>query len=179
MRCTGPFGRGTLRGELAVGAVLRALVDGPGTLRFIAVCEGSVLTAPPDEGGRGTFRPTVPPFALRLGEPLLRLCGGRGTLRPAGAGVRVALASLAEAPVLCGVSGPRAVELPALRAAAFSPPRETAERADAAGGVMRLTVGRENAAEDGRAAVSPLRPPSMACRVGLASTRPRADALFN
>lgn len=41
---------------------------------------------------------------------------------------------------------------------------------------MRLTVERENAVADGLAAVSPARPPSIACRVGLASTRPRADA---
>ena len=144
---------------LSEGVILElVLLGGRGTLRFDATCEGSVLAVPPAEGGRGTLRAEVPPVALRADNPPLKLDGGRGTERPAGPGMPRFAEASGVRPV--EVSGPRAVALPVLRAA-VSPPRADEVR-EPAGGVRWLTVGRENADEDGRAAVSPVRPPSMA-----------------
>lgn len=53
------------------------------------------------------------------------------------------------------------------------------DRAEAEGGVILLTVGRENAACDGRALAGAVRDPSMLCRVGLAFTRLRTEAPLN
>ena len=50
---------------------------------------------------------------------------------------------------------------------------------EVAGGVIRFTVGRENAACDGRARAGAARAPSMLSRVGLAFTLPKAEAPFN
>ena len=176
-------GRGTDRelGEDNAGVLG---FENEGTLRFMAISL-SPLDRPVDaDGGLGT---------LRLGEALplgplpvaaggfRKLCGGRGTDRPADPGVAVAL------PCLCGmradaVSEPRDIAVPSLRGdaipvlrVAWFPSGDWA----LAGGVMRLIVGRENADCEGLAAVSPARAPSTACRLGLASSLPSAEAPLN
>ena len=63
-------------------------------------------------------------------------------------------------------------------AVALLRPAEPNEREEA-GGVMRLTVGRENAACDGRTLAEVARAPSMLSCVGVAFTRFRADAPLN
>ena len=81
-----------------------------------------------------------------------------------------------------GLLAPRVIGDPVLRGAdatllcADAAPNDLAEEA---GGVILLTVGRENAACDGRALAGVARAPSMLSRVGLAFTLPRAEAPFN
>lgn len=160
MRCTGPFGRGTDRGIDAerpfvsdsASLEFKPLLGGRGTFRFIAICEFSFLPAPADDG----LGALLLLLGVRLDGFALKLCGGRGTDRPAGAGVRPVPALVT---ALCAPSFPRAVELTEFMG--FSPPRDTAAR-DAAGGVMWLTVDRANAPAAGLAAVSPGRAPSVA-----------------
>ncbi len=170
-------------------------------LRFDATCPGS-FREPNDPfvpDGRGTLRLKLDPPAMDREAPelLLKLDGGRGTKRPAGAGefIEPALVSGARAAGFSKVrpafefSGPRAAGVFTLRPA-VSPPRVAGEAAspravgepklreagepkfpcDVAGGVIRLTVGREKALADGRTpAVA--RPPTIASRVGVAFTR--------
>jgi hypothetical protein len=118
---------------------------GRGTLWFMAICAGC----------DGAFRLDIagllaPWFDIAAGLELLKLCGGRGTKRPAGCGIDLALlddgaATLwAGAPVFCAAVGLE----------------------ELAGGVIRLIVGREATAADGLAAGSPAFGPSMLARVG-------------
>jgi hypothetical protein len=137
VRCTGPFGRGTER-ELVVepgSDGVRELnpLGGRGTLWFIAICEFSPRV-PAEVEGRGTFDEAFP---IRVDELLPRLCGGRGTKRPAGAGVRIFSAFAAVR--FAGVVFARGTEDCALRLNEPSLARVIALR-DAAGGVMRLNV---------------------------------------
>jgi len=127
-------------------------------------------------GGRGTDRGEVEgmlPADLAPGplegpaSDLAPLCGGRGTKRPAGAG--------RDATLFGRTSGVRLVGIAVLRTAEASGPREAgcvAGRAELAGGVILLTVGREAAARDGRAFVFG---PSMAPRAGDTSGLPMAE----
>lgn len=144
-------------------------LGGRGTLRFIAVCVGSerdgVLLAPI-------------PLRAAPALPELMLCGGRGTERPAEPEV-------AAPGRLCAVSGPRAAVdgLGLLPAAELSGPRAEVcgarvaalelPRATLAGGVIRLTVGRDAAALVGWAAGCPACAPSVLSRVGV-TCGPRA-----
>jgi len=150
-----PYERGT---EDIFGTVLRALIvgrptlpsGGRGTLRFMPAC-GALL--------RFGVVGVAPRFDIALELP--RLCGGRGTLRPAGCGTDLAL--LGCSPRFAGdVTVLRAIGVPLLRdeAAADVGPDEVL------GGVIRLTVGREAAAADGCAAGNPAFGPSMLARVG-------------
>lgn len=86
------------------------LVGGRGTLRFIAIVEVPFL-APAVDGARGTVVRVPALLATRFELPL-KLCGGRGTYRPPGAGVREALLIAPRE-----ASFPRAIEPPVLRAA--------------------------------------------------------------
>ena len=91
---------------------------------------------------------------------LPRLCGGRGTKRPAGAGE--------DSADVCRPSGVRvAAGIALLRVAGVAGLCEAGwievGLEEAAGGVIRLTVGREAADSDGRAAAFG---PSMLSRVG-------------
>jgi hypothetical protein len=156
VRCTGPVGRGTDRVAEAERPLVSdgenrevvPLLGGLGTLRFMAICEFSFLAAPFAYGLGALPVPLAPRAA---DEFALKLCGGRGTYLPAGAGVRAKLLLFAP---LCAAKFwfPRSVELPLLRVPTLSLARAVAAR-DAAGGVIRLTVEREKAAEDGLAEV--------------------------
>ncbi len=92
---------------------------------------------------------------------LPRLCGGRGTLRPAGCGMD--LAPLGCSPrFVSDVAVPRAIGVPLLRDEAVADDGLD----EVLGGVIRLTVGREAVAADGCAAGKPAFGPSMLARVG-------------
>ena len=145
------------------------LAGGRGTLWFIAICEGSfrapLIADPLGDEGRGTLRPKLsllplpkPRFAGAAAEEP-KLCGGRGTLRPAGPGDDIPPGRAAE------VSGPRGTEL-------FVPREAVApkDRLVEAGGVIRLTVGREKLAFEGRTDAG--LPTAMLARVGVALMRP-------
>lgn len=165
-----PDGRGTLlgvlrpkygleddrEGEDIFGTVLRALIvgrltlpsGGRGTLRFMPVC-GALLRFGAIE--------LAPWFDIAVELELPRLCGGRGTLRPAGCGID--LAPLGCSPRFAGnVAVPRAIGVPPLRA------EDGLD--EVLGGVIRLTVGRETVAADGCAAGKPAFGPNMLARVG-------------
>ena len=76
-------------------------------------------------------------------------------------------------------AAPRAIGVALLWGIATAPllrPAEPKERPALAGGVILLTVGRENAACEGRTLAGVARAPSMLWRVGVAFTRFRADA---
>lgn len=133
--------------------------DEGGTLRFVAICVGSLLGRDDDALFIGRW-PAVPPrFTLPI------LCGGLGIFRPAGAGMDLACVWAAE---FCA---PRDIGDPTFRPLL---PRAiaAADLADTAGGVIRLTVGLENAPEEGRAPGLAFAP-SMLSRVGLTFTRLR------
>lgn len=79
-------------------------------------------------------------------------------------------------------SAPRAIGVPTLRdagAVVLCADAAANDLADVAGGVILLTVDRENADCDGRALAGVARAPSMLSRVGLAFTLPRAEAPLN
>jgi hypothetical protein len=199
-----PVGRGTLLGMLRpklglpyergaedlLGTVLRAVIagrlklpaGGRGTDRDMGEVEGvtppDLVVAPvegrdnglaPPCGGRGMLwfvairvgseragaevRPREDPrpdIAAALELP--RLCGGRGIKRPADAGEEIP-------PVGRPSIGRLMADVPVLRA----------------GGVIRLTVGREAADRDGRAAGAPALDPSLLSRVGDTSGLPMVD----
>jgi hypothetical protein len=133
---------------------------GLGTLRFMAIC-GALRFAI-----AGLLTPRLD-IAAELELP--RLCGGRGTLRPAGCGD---LALLSCPPrVAAGVA--------VLRAAGVAVLCEAATAGDGwdevLGGVIRLTVGREADAADGCAAGRPAFGPSMLARVGDTFGLPRLE----
>lgn len=148
------------RGDADIfGTVLRALMvgwrmlpgGGRGTLWFIAIC------------GALRFAAVVGRFAPRLAIAVLelpRLCGGRGTLRPAGCAIDLALFDCAR--FEDDVEVLRAIAVPLLREEATA-----GEGLDEVlGGVIRLTVGREAIAADGCAAGKPAFGPSILVRVG-------------
>jgi hypothetical protein len=94
-----------------------------------------------------------------------KLWGGRGTKRPAGAGMGLALLDCPSgARFGAGVAVVRAGELPTLFGLA-----------EPAAGVILLTVGREATPADGLAAGWPAFGPSMFSRVGEASGRLMLD----
>lgn len=128
------------------------------------------------DGGRGTLwlnaiwvfslRPAdVPARGPKLCE--LMLCGGRGTKWPPGAIDDIEFPR---------PSGPRAIELSPRTGEVLGPRTEPATPRDAAGGVMRLTVGRENELLCGLAAGIPALGPRLAERVGVAFSRPKLPA---
>jgi hypothetical protein len=86
---------------------------------------------------------------------LTPLCGGRGTKRPAGAGIDLAL-----------VDGPSGARLGAGVAVLWAGAGIVLGLAELAGGVILLTVGRDATAADGLAAGKPAFGPSMLSRVG-------------
>jgi hypothetical protein len=139
------------------------LCGGRGTPRFMAICDGSVRDWAGEALPMG--RSPMPP---RLKLPAF--CGGRGTLRPAGDGI--------DRVCVCGACG---VDDPAFRPLEVSPRAAAiwlaAALDDTAGGVMRLTVGRENAPEAGRAPELAFAP-SLLSRVGFTFTRLRDWAPF-
>jgi hypothetical protein len=102
----------------------------------------------------------TPRFDIAAELELPRLCGGRGTLRPAGCGD---LALVSCPPRL-------AADVATLRPAGAAVVCEAASAGDGLdevlGGVIRLTVGRESVAADGCAAGRPAFGPSMLARVG-------------
>ena len=108
----------------------------------------------------------------RLVLPLAE--GGRGTLRAA------ELAVFDSVRPADGFSLLAAVDVP-LRAVEFSEARADCAveaRAELAGGVILLTVGRDIALDEGCAAACPAFGPSMLARVGLTPGLPRLGALF-
>jgi len=103
----------------------------------------------------------LPRFDIAVELELPRLCGGRGTLRPAGCGMD--LAPLSCSPRFAGdVAVPRAIGVPLLRDEAAADDGLD----EVLGGVIRLTVGRETVAAAGCAAGKPAFGPSMLARVG-------------
>ena len=74
------------------------------------------------------------------------------------------------------VRRPAELAVPAAVLRADAAPNDLTELA---GGVILLTVERENAAGDGRALAGVARAPSTLLRVGLAFNLPRAEAPFN
>jgi hypothetical protein len=89
---------------------------------------------------------------------LPRLCGGRGIKRPAGAGSDLALLDCPSGARLCvGLVVPREAGVPVFCKVGL---------AELAGGVIRVTVGRDATAEDGFAAGRPAFGPSTLSRVG-------------
>jgi hypothetical protein len=157
-------GRGTDRGVGEVEGVTRPDLVSPDLV--VAPIEGPDNALTPPCGGRGMLWFIAIWGALRLAMvglltarfgvgamlELPRLCGGRGTKRPAGAGE--------DSAVVCRPSGGRvAVGVCGLCEAGWV----AVGLEEAAGGVIRLTVGREAADRDGRAAAFG---PSMLSRVG-------------
>jgi hypothetical protein len=188
------------RGDDKLGAALRALnpPGGRGTDRAPGEFEGATapgLAPAPAEGpengraplcgGRGTllfiatcgalrFAAGLPPprFDIPAELELPRLCGGRGTFRPAGCGIDLALFTCpprlaAGAPVLRGVGAAVLCEA-ATAGDGFD---------ELLGGVIRLTVGREASAADGCAAGRPAFGPSTLARVGDTFGLPRLALL--
>lgn len=126
----------------------------------MAICVGSDLDCPDEPNPRF--------------EALI-LCGGRGTFRPAGEGMD--LACVSETRPAEGFSTPRAADSePRDIGDPLRAPEDTPRAAatwldlDAAGGVIRLTVGRENAPAAGRAPGLAFAP-SILSRVGLTLRR--------
>jgi len=123
---------------------------GRGTLRFMPVCGALRFGAVA----------LLPRFDIAVELELPRLCGGRGTLRPAGCGMD--LAPTGCSPRFAGdVAVLRAIGVPLLRDEAAADGLD-----EVLGGVIRLTVGRETVAADGCAAGKPAFGPSMLARVG-------------
>jgi hypothetical protein len=110
--------------------------------------------------------PALAPRFPRLFDSIF--CGGRGTKCPPGAIDAIGPADR---------SDPRLIVLAAPRAIEFSGPRAGIPRfprlREAAGGVIRLTVGRENALPLGRDLARLEFGPSLAWRVGVALIRLR------
>lgn len=135
---------------------------GRGMFWFIAVC-----------GPGLPFRPAMvelftPRVDIAAVLELPRLCGGRGTKRPAGAGRSLPLFGCPSgARFAADVAAPRAVGVPAFCKADGL--------AEFAGGVILLTVGREAIAEDGLAAGRPAFGPSTLPRVGETSGLPMLE----
>jgi hypothetical protein len=149
--------KGELEGAIAPGLApagaendLTLLCGGRGTFWFIAIC-GALRFA--------TAGLLTPRFDIAPGFELPRLCGGRGTDRPAGAGRDLALVG---GIARLDVSGA------ALRAAGLPVLCEAATAGDGldAVGLIRLTVGRDAMAADGCAAGKPAFGPSTLARVG-------------
>jgi hypothetical protein len=117
-------------------------------------------------GGRGTDRgigDAADGFADLPAESDPALCGGRGTERPAGCGMDLAL--------LDAPSGPRLADGAAVLRAVpgFC---EAVDLEKLAGGLILLTVGREVTPADGLAAGWPAFDPSTLARVGETSGLP-------
>lgn len=98
----------------------------------------------------------MPRFDIAAELELPRLCGGRGTERPAGAGDDIAVPRGVVAAAGLWPVGVAVLCVEAIDGDGF----------DELGGVIRLTVGREAIAEDGCAAGRPAFGPSMLARVG-------------
>jgi hypothetical protein len=138
--------------------VLRALIVGRFTL---------------PSGGRGTdrdsgeFAADIPPGRAPAPDEdpendRSLLCGGRGTLRLLAicGALRFMVAGLLIPRLDIGDCSPRFAD------GVVIPRAEAGAREELAGGVMRLTVGREAIAADGCAAANPAFGPSMLARVG-------------
>jgi hypothetical protein len=136
--------------------------DAFGTVLCALIVAGRLMLP---SGGRGTDRmgevEAIVPLDLGVvavagsDSDLTPLCGGRGTKRPAGAGIDLAL-----------VDGPSGARLGAGVAVLWAGAGIVLGLAELAGGVILLTVGRDATAADGLAAGKPAFGPSMLSRVG-------------
>jgi hypothetical protein len=152
--------RGELEGATAPGLApaegaendRTPLCGGRGTFWFIAIC-GALRLA--------TAGLLIPRFDIAPAFELPRLCGGRGTDRPAGAGRDA---------TLFGCTARLEADGAALRAGGFPMLCEAATAGDGLDemlcGFIRLTVGREAIAADGCAAGNPAFGPRTLARVG-------------
>jgi hypothetical protein len=158
-------GRGALPGvpRPKYGVEYERDADAFGTVLCALIVVAGRLMLP--SGGRGTDRmgeveAIVPPDLAVVAvagsdSDLTPLCGGRGTKRPAGAGIDLAL-----------VDGPSGARLGAGVAVLWAGAGIVLGLAELAGGVILLTVGRDATAADGLAAGKPAFGPSMLSRVG-------------
>jgi hypothetical protein len=157
-------GRGALPGvpRPKYGVEYERDADVFGTVLCALIVAGRLMLP---AGGRGTDRmgeveAIVPPDLAVVAvagsdSDLTPLCGGRGTKRPAGAGIDLAL-----------VDGPSGARLGAGVAVLWAGAGIVLGLAELAGGVILLTVGRDATAADGLAAGKPAFGPSMLSRVG-------------
>jgi hypothetical protein len=158
-------GRGALPGvpRPKYGVEYERDADAFGTVLCALIVVAGRLMLP--SGGRGTDRmgeveAIVPPDLAVVAvagsdSDLTPLCGGRGTKRPAGAGIDLAL-----------VDGPSGARLGAGVAVLWAGAGIVLGLAELAGGLILLTVGRDATAADGLAAGKPAFGPSMLSRVG-------------
>jgi len=158
--------------DRAIGLLDGSAIDlkppcgGRGMLRFIAICVVSERA-----GSEVTPRPKNPRLDMAAGLLFPRLCGGRGTKRPPGAGMEVAL--------VVRPAGVRPAGWVVLRAPGFPRAREAVAAGldEIAGGVILLKVGREAVDRDGWAAGEPVFGPSLVSRVGDTSGLPIEEML--